>query len=160
MGNVLIVSMAQVSDSEDPFSPWYYIKDSSDVDANGDVTRIPGFIWSQVKSNANLIEHKFSFYYARRIFDDGKYVYDEPDDGHSVGEDRRWAVGRAHLQPNKVLLVCETEPPDGTHRRRIYSARVLTSGHLKDEFEKNEVLYLAQSKKNYDYLKSLYDRMF
>ena len=156
MVSILIVSMAQVSDPEDKYSDLYFRRDM--VEGGFGPVVIPGFVWRREKSNRNIEKHGFSFYYARRIWGDGKPVLRVEDVEHSESEARFHSIGRAHLQPGKTILVCETEVSDNV--TRIFSAWVLTGGSLKTEFEEYEKQSLAQSKKNYDYLKSLYDRMF
>ena len=145
VNNTFIFSMARVVDNTDPYSSLYFEVDEGEVDEHGDVVGVPGFIWSQNKSNINIAAHEFSFYYARRIFDDDKIYYDEPDKRHSIGEDRRWTVGRALKQPNRILLVCDTEiEPSGVIR--IYSARELNKGEaLYKRFENYEKEQIAMS---------------
>ena len=155
MVSILIVSMAQVSDIHDEFSSLYFVKE--DGDENQDVTSMSEFIWRRSKSNSNVKAHGFSFYYARRIFDTGKFHIGTEDMSQPLARQyRSHSVGRAHLQPNKILLVCETdEDPSG--KTRIYSARVLEhNSKLAKEFEGLEERYLLQSvKRDADHLVKL-----
>ena len=153
----LILSMAQVSDPQDPFSALYYVVDTENG-GMGDVENVPGFVWDRAHSNACVMDkvRGFSFYYARRIFDEGKFTLEGYDIRHSTADAHHYyVIGRPYKQvSNDLLMVIETEPVNPAHRGKV---RIVTAMVLKDaerirEFKDKERKWYNQRMRNIAYM--------
>ena len=74
------------------------------------------FDWFREKSNENIVNQGFSFYYARQVFDDA-YGYVSEDPNNSSSEERFLQIGKVFgIQSEPLLVVVNTKYIGGVYR--------------------------------------------
>ena len=178
MGKDLIVSMAQVSGTGDPYEHLFYVLDNKEGGV-GLVTGVPEFSWFREKSNETVKDprRRFSFYYARLVYLD-EFHLEKPDSAHSSEGDERWKIiGHPFmLERSDILMVIETSKIFIPGKKHILSAMVLSDRELLDAYNENKFKILSsvqkdnfnelrrqesmQNKRNIDYLRKLTEKTF
>jgi uncharacterized DUF497 family protein len=89
------------------------------------------FEWDDEKAEANIVNHRVTFFEAATVFCDPlSVIYD--DDEHSGDERRYLTIGRSASE--RLLIVCYTERGDVV---RLISARAATPKEVRD-YEEGE----------------------
>jgi uncharacterized protein len=93
------------------------------------------FEWDPAKAKANRTKHKVTFEDAAAVLGDDQgdvYHVDEPDDEHSMGEDRYITTGSHPADRSIILRICWTDrSTDEDKVTRIVSARHATPGERR-----------------------------
>jgi uncharacterized DUF497 family protein len=113
--------LSAVSGFDDDFKDLYFELDTK----NGGfgVVRCENFEWDRAKSNANVREKGFSFYYARLVFLDQGLTYIR--EGNSTRDERRRLVAGYPLEDSSLpllLVVVDVELDAEGYFHRIISA--------------------------------------
>jgi len=153
----LVTSMAKIAGTGDPYEHLFQVQDMKNGGV-GDVLDVPGYIWDRAKSNECVSRNRFSFYYARLVYQDAYFLL-EYDEEHSTQDEDRWiVVGHPLMQEErKMLLLVEADMKarNVPGKVRIISAREVKNPKTIEKYRDNKKQLIANHKRSADYLSGL-----